>query len=266
MNLRRYISSILPLAGILLLAAGCSGGSDPVTPDPTEKHNKPHWSLEPGRRVEQAPAWTPIDDELLSSSMTVTVGLDETLAADGVSAADMVAAFSGGDCLGVTHVNNQSGKPRFYLYVLSPRDDRKTVTLAYYSAGSQRVYYWSDILGFENNRVVGSARQPFELKLAGENHGLQYSAQVGVALPMSSLADADEVAAFVGGECRQVLTAKDRVQDRGGLYCQFVLPMSSSSEQVGIRYYSHTEDRVYASREYPVTAGGVCAIDKLEWQ
>lgn len=264
MNVCRYIPTLASLAGIIMLAASCSGDDNSIN-NPTDKVNRPSWSAEIGRKADSAPTWVPVSDESLTSSMTITAGLSDNFTAITVTEDDMLAAFSGQTCLGVATPMFTYSKPRFYLYVLPPTDSKKMVTLAYYNAKSNKLYYWVDAIHFENNKTVGSVLHAYELNPSSENGGMERMAKVSLSVPDSKKVQwgTDELAAFVNGQCRRVLTEQHKAGDN---QFTFTLPIVSTSDKVSIRYYSYSEDRVYASREYDVTDEGLCQIDVTDWK
>lgn len=265
----KKIKNIISLACLLLLAAGCNNDSDDNTiiPDTPGGHNKPGWVMQSGKPVSEAPLWQPKEDELLTSSMTVTLTLDATFPDSGIDEEDMVAAFGAeDDCLGCSKVSFGSGSPRFYVYVLPPADPSGSISFAYYSKKANRVYCWSNRLTFENNRSVGSVRDPYILKGDEENYGCMDNAVVYISLSAIPNIDwnNDEFAMFVGNECRMVLTSNDYRAEENIL--AFYVPVNNFNEKISLHYYSHAEDRILTSPDYDIQPYGICNIEQLTWK
>ena len=108
------------------------------------------------------PDWQVPSDYDYSSSMTVIAQVDltetYTLTSNDweVDTADLLAAFAGEECVGVT-------KPvgdLFFLYVTSPSQDSEEIMLRYYSTRLRNVFQAKTPLTFVNGDRIGSVNDP----------------------------------------------------------------------------------------------------------
>lgn len=263
----RKIIYALSLACIVLLAAGCSKDDDNNQGQSTEKHNKPSWVVDGVAPIADKPLWTPIADETLASSMTVTVTLDGYFPKNDITSDDMLQAYSGDLCLGVAQASVDYDMVRFYLYVLPPKAADKTISFAYYNAKNKKIYYWTDMLRFENDNSYGTYKEPYVLR------GSVSSCYAKKAYVLVSFAntngidlDNDEFALFVGDKCHKVVPKDDFERDGDNGYFFFTdLPVKSMAETFTIRRYSFSEDKVYTSDEYKMGNDGTVIIENIVW-
>lgn len=134
----------------LSLLTGCKGKNDPqsiISDQPT-------------------PSWTVSAGHDMTSSMSSIINVDLTLTypkqiKDQVSALspdDLLAAFAGDQCLGVTSLNNGL----FFLFIIGPNADKGTeVTLRYYSAILKNTFIAKDPIIFSNDAQLGTVSAPY---------------------------------------------------------------------------------------------------------
>lgn len=259
---------------VLLLAAGCSkdneedNGGNVIVVDPVNPQNKPSWTIGKGRALAEVPAWTPIPDELLSSSMTVTVGLDKAFTEDDIDEeGDMLAAFCGTECLGVSNIRiTSSGEARAYMYVLPPTGTDRSISFSYYSKKKGRLYCWPNKLQYKNNDIVGTTREPYTLSLEEENYGFRYRGTVCIASSVfqSFNTAADELSVFLGNECRMVMRKGDYNQEEKVILLE--VPIDNNSDKITLHYYSSAQDRIFVSQEFAVISFGNTYINQVNWQ
>ena len=147
-NMQSKLSVLVPCT-LLLLAAGCTNNATPPE-SLTGSVDKPAWS---------APA-----EYDMTSSMTavVKVDLSSLYTAEQLSGAnyhlsdeDIVAAFCGDECLGIS----TASEGLFFLYICAPtRGDN--VTLRYYSSALKHIYIDAPFT-FANDRHLGSVAEPY---------------------------------------------------------------------------------------------------------
>lgn len=108
------------------------------------------------------PDWQVPSDYDYSSSMTVIAQVDltqtYTLTPDDwqVDTADLLAAFAGEECIGVSNPVDSL----FFLYIVSPSQDNEDITLRYYSARLRNVFQANTALQFVNGDRQGSVNNP----------------------------------------------------------------------------------------------------------
>lgn len=252
---------LITIAG--LVSVQCSDDSDNPTPQPRPdwnvEHittaNRPDWKADaassesaPGWRVDlsgtdEEPAWEAPNMNLYPTSMTSVLRLTpllEEYASDG----DKVAAFIGGECRGIAEAKNHNGVKLFYLQIKAAADEQRNVTLFYYSSSQKRLYE-SDAIRYEVDKIYGTASQPvrptFERSGRYPCVGSAYVALSANALPFTPSAG-DEIAAFVGNDCRSIVKATD-----GGVYHLLVMA-ADKSERLRFKYYSAQMHEIYVSK------------------
>ena len=147
--MKRHLSALLSCL-LLLAVTGCK---DKKTTPPSLKGN------------EVRPTWTAPDEYDYSSSMTAVIRVDlaaqyPTQAADfTISEDDLLAAFAGNQCLGVTEP--QDGL--FYLFIAGPDTEEQTtgITLRYWSAHYTNLFVAENAFPFVNDDQKGTIAEPF---------------------------------------------------------------------------------------------------------
>jgi len=161
--------SILVLCALLLLAVGCKKEQNaPEQPQPSQE--QPDQPVTPptetiAGNVAQ-PDWKAPTDYDMTSSMTAVVQVDlarsfskEQLAGWMLAGNDMLAAFEGNTCLGVSTVQDSL----FFLYITAPKEDNN-LTLKYYSASVKNLFVATETLPYKNDDKIGSVAQPYTPK------------------------------------------------------------------------------------------------------
>ena len=107
------------------------------------------------------PTWT-VNPNLYDYSMTIT----GKMLVDGnasVDVNDMVAAFIGGECRGVTNVKYQSALQDYFAFLMIySNNPTGTVTFKIYDASENKEYSVGASLSFAVNGIVGSVSNPHE--------------------------------------------------------------------------------------------------------
>ncbi len=111
------------------------------------------------------PTWVSNDTSNFESSMTITGIIPSTLQ-NAADTADLVAAFSGDECWGVTKVQMIDGTPYFFLYINRPllayyTDETTALTLRYYCTKTKYQYVQKDAVSFEVDGHIGTVENPF---------------------------------------------------------------------------------------------------------
>lgn len=144
---------------LLVLVAACSkDNTSASTADTIPERNIPTGTI-------PTPGWDVAPDYDYTSSMTAVVEVDLTTTWPDITpvdwqvdTADLLAAFAGEDCIGVTSPT-QSEK-LFFLYISSPSESSADITLRYYSARLRNVFLADAVLHFENGGRMGSVAEP----------------------------------------------------------------------------------------------------------
>ena len=109
------------------------------------------------------PDWQVSSDYDYSSSMTVIAQVDLTMSYTAltpndwqVDTADLLAAFAGSECIGVTKPVDSL----FFLYITSPSQDNEDISLRYYSVRLRNIFQADNVFPFENGARHGSTTNP----------------------------------------------------------------------------------------------------------
>jgi len=138
--------SIILTCSLLLFVAGCKEKNSP--------ENNLSGNSEP-------PSWTAPVEYDYTSSMTAVIKVDLTLqypdqASDFViDNKDVLAAFSGENCLGVA--SPQEGL--FFLFMVGAEG---SVTLRYYSAHYKNIFVAENAFSFRNDENLGTVAEPLK--------------------------------------------------------------------------------------------------------
>lgn len=155
--MKKYASfQYLMILLVLSLLVGCKKeNSKPTTPDGTEVSEIPRGSV-------PIPDWQ-VSSDYDYSSMTVIAQVDLTTTYTAltpndwqVDSTDLLAAFAGSECIGVTKpVNNL-----FFLYITSPSQNNEDISLWYYSVRLRNIFQADTKLTFVNGDRQGSVSDP----------------------------------------------------------------------------------------------------------
>ena len=109
------------------------------------------------------PTWTAPADYDYSSSMTAIIRVDLrsqfTAATDfAVSDQDVLAAFSGENCLGIAGLS----EGLFFIYICAPVEDEaeQNITLRYWSAGYTNMFEAVNVFTYVNDSHQGTISEP----------------------------------------------------------------------------------------------------------
>ena len=114
----------------------------------------------------EKPAWAAPAEFDMSSSMTATVKVDLSLtypkhvknASEAVAEDDLLAAFVGNVCVGVT---DSVVDGLFFLYITPPTGDEGDIKLRYYSSILKNTFISKETFLFQNDEQKGSYSKPY---------------------------------------------------------------------------------------------------------
>lgn len=142
-----------------MLLAGC--GKEYATPADTNTDTLPARDIPSGNIA--TPAWDVDSNYDYSNSMTavVAVNLMQTYPALTpadwqVGEGDLMGAFCGAECIGVTVPVDGL----FFLYITAPSASSTPIRLQYYSARLHNIFQADTPLRFENGARLGSVNNP----------------------------------------------------------------------------------------------------------
>ncbi|MGN0214765.1 MAG: hypothetical protein ACI4AH_08180 [Muribaculaceae bacterium] len=217
--------------------------------------NSPEWSVNLSGS-DAAPSWSDPDKSVYPTSMTAVVRLSPVLElfADD---ADVMAAFIGGECRGVAQSVMVDGVKLFFIQVKAPSSESGNVEFRYFSNRVGRIYksVASDV-AYVINKVYGTADAP-EYPNFEQSGKYPCLAKAYVDFDESNqpfaIADGDEIAIFVGDECRSVAHAIDAAK---GTYWFNVFGVKEK-ESFRIKYYSAANKIAYISEQsFEIPANG----------
>lgn len=256
----KYALLTLPL----ILAASCSQDEvdsvGTIEEEEGTQQQKPNWVAYLAK-MEKAPDWK-VDNSDFRQSMTATITFDDA-SMKNAGFTDMIAAFAGDELVGVA-VPDYSYKYdlRYFLYINEPQGDVKKITIAYYNNEDKVVRYWPNCFDYTTDKILGTVSNPFILKAQDCNGGYPDNVSLFVDLPkdLCTFEPDDEVAVFVGDECR-VATIDKKF---GKNLASFIVPIKNKEEMATVRYYSSLKKRIYTSPSYPVTSGMImCPMEPM---
>lgn len=216
-------------ATAILFAAGCK--KDEPTMD------APHWSVV-APSTSDDPQWQVADEDIdLNSTMTIIA------ATDNMSKDDRLAVFCDGVCVGTAEpVEVESYGWRFFTCVYMPANPDMPLTFAYYSATRHSICYWPDEMLYEHDGILGMASNPYNLSATT---AMPYSHAVTLpyTLPeVETISPQDEIAAFVGEECRAVVSGETYLHES---IHTIRVALKDKQESCEIRYYNAKQGKIY---------------------
>lgn len=163
---KQYMLSLF-LLGVLTLG-GCSK-DDAIPDDPTPDQPIPEPSDSDTTATKGIVCDKPTD-WVVTSTVDPTTSMTLTIAVTGLpqeaEEGDMMSAFVGDDCRGVTEAITQYGITRFYLPVArvltDDVDNPPMVTLYYYSVKAGRLYTSASDIVFERDGRYGTIEEPYQ--------------------------------------------------------------------------------------------------------
>ena len=112
---------------------------------------------EPEYNTYENPYWTVVPLDGLPESCTIVMDLPPNLKAYQDTAADVVGAFIGGECRGVS--SQQDGL--FYIMVSGSSSETGNIELRYYNARNKYMYQADELLPFVIDQRIGSTDEPY---------------------------------------------------------------------------------------------------------
>lgn len=207
-----------------------------------------------------APQWQSPDHSLYPASMTAVVRLPlllEAFAGEG----DEMAAFIGDDCRAVAQKVTDGDVALYFMHVKASSDEAGSVELRYYCSALARIFT-ATAVPFVINDMYGTADDPVYPDFASSGRypvtSTAYLRLSAETLPVEP-ADGDEIAAFVGDECRSVLHWADAAT---ATYCLTLLA-NDASEDLSLRYYNAATGSTYvADKTFSLTGDQIGSADE----
>jgi hypothetical protein len=185
-----------------------------------------------------APQWTAPDNNEYPVSMTAILRLTPFLEKD-VSAGDLIAAFIGNECRGVSSIVDVKGVSLFFLYVKAKDTEARNVQLRYYSKANGKIYVAPTQVAYETNKVYGTATNP---EYPDFEKGGKYPVSMTATVKVDRTPQAGDVlAAFVDDDCRGVATLSS-----GSVY-NLEIRGKANGESVVLKYYDAAAKQIIRS-------------------
>jgi hypothetical protein len=236
---------IMMLIAALTIAWGCSSdSSDGGNYTFTTSTARPDWAID-WYNNEPAPNWEEPNKNLFEHSMYIILTLPENLVPFSTDD-DLMAVFINNECRSVAKASPlEDGSKVYFVNTVRGNDTDKEVyfTLKYYSGGLRHTFvidgtdqYVPDlILGLDEdfvpNIMAGSTKYPYQMVIEPTLTGL---------VPFTPSPD-DQIAVFVGNECRGVAQPQDALT--------IVVYGRHEGEEATIRYYSAKQQAIYTFNE-----------------
>ena len=240
----------------LLLAAGCT------EEDRTVGFNggieDPQWA-----KVAAVPAtaptdWVKPDMNIYSASMTAVVRMSDYIQPS-IGANDQFAAFIGTECRGVgQQITSAAGETVYLIQVKGDPSETNAVTFRYYCDATKELFYTTDEVAFESDAQLGNVETPQAMTWKSESD-LPYYMDFDVTMDLSAftlepVTANDQVAAFVGDECRGLAMATD---EEGNYVFRLRAWARTADESFTLKYYSSELENVYVyGTQYPLAHAG----------
>lgn len=194
---------------------------------------------------------TPVRLNLVSqTNMTAVVRLSDELRVFGNPEQDQVAAFVGDECRAVGDLKRNQGEAYYVMQIKGVAAIGEKISFRYYSANNKYLYQTDADLDFVSDGVYGSVQAPevLPVDLDGK-YPLHMTAYLTLPANLSPyVQEEDEVAAFVGSECRGTATVK---MHNGTPYFQLdIIGRIGAPESFVIRYYNQGNRYLYETADY----------------
>ena len=240
----------------LLLAAGCT--EEDWTVGFNGGIEDPQWA-----KVAAVPAtaptdWVKPDMNIYSASMTAVVRMSDYIQPS-IGANDQFAAFIGTECRGVgQQITSAAGETVYLIQVKGDPSETDAVTFRYYCDATKELFYTTDEVAFESDAQLGNVETPQALAWKSESD-LPYYMDFDVTMDLSAftlepVTANDQVAAFVGDECRGLAMATD---EEGNYVFRLRAWARAENEQFTLKYFSAALKNVYVyGTQYPLKHAG----------
>ena len=240
----------------LLLAAACT--EEDWTVGFSGEMENPQWE-----RVEAQPAarpttWVKPDMNIYSASMTAVIRMSDYIYPP-IGDNDLLAAFIGTECRGVgQQIKDAAGETVYLIQVKGDPSETGQVTFRYYCDALKELFHTSDAVSFESDAQLGNVETPQVLTWNSESE-LPYYMDFDVSVDLSAFGQGevsavDQVAAFVGEECRGVASAAD---EEGSYVFRLRAWARTADESFTLKYYSSELENVYVyGTQYPLAHAG----------
>ena len=190
------------------------------------------------------PDWQQPDNSLYSTSMHAVMRMPENILPF-ASPDDVLAAFIGDECRGISTVDNIGSELFYFIGIKGDDGESRPVELRYYCARLSRLFTAAELLDFVADGRYGSPSSPY---VPAFNFMTIVEAYVKIESSLIPyVTSRDILAVFVGDECRGM---GERVNN--GVYR--VSMMVASGEKYNFRYYNYRLDYLFES-----------SYDIMEW-
>ena len=246
-------------AAVLAVACACSSDDETISTAPFTAVQAPHWAVDWSSN-DPAPDWQEPAATLYECSMNLLVTLDEELQKVS-SSQDQMAIFINGTCRGVSKPNvYPDGSVVFLIHIKgSSQETGQPMELQYYSGGAKALFNDPYMPPFTPNNLMDEA---FRLVFDPTGNSLKYPLFVplSVTLPEQlpfNRADGDEMAVFIDGECRGVLTECEDLYPgwRG------IIVYREGEDKAELRFYSAEKGGVYTVAQGIVLGDEVIVLE-----
>lgn len=251
MKSNNLIFTMVAACAAAIMMASCDHpNSNPPTPPTDDSIVAPHWQTNMPK-VESCD-WVRAVRDNEPSSMTIVVGAPAFERGYEVYGRDMVAVLTlkNQEFIGVTAVDRFEHLSPVYVQGPTIADDLD-FSILYYSFGYKQ-YYCADLRSeqhtFFNDAILGTFEEPMQYKWTPCGPYMHVGYASVYFFDFISRSD-DELAVFVGDECRVVAHGNDYVLDSTrGASLEILVPISKSTEEVELRYYNATANAIYRQK------------------
>ncbi|MEG0994128.1 MAG: hypothetical protein RSE51_09835 [Bacteroidales bacterium] len=175
--------------------------------------------------------------------MQATIRLPEILPGEWTES-DVVAAFVGSECRGVGRF---VGNRQYMMEVRGSKSDQENICFKYYNASNKNIYKSESTYPLVNLDSLGSEEHPVIIDLVSHSN-MAAVVRISDELGVFANPESDQIAAFVGEECRAKGVLK--MQNGKPYYIMQIKGRTSVNEKISFRYYSANNKYLYQTDAY----------------
>ncbi len=232
----------------MALAWGCSSDDETTASAPFVVSQAPHWAID-WTWNDPEPDWKEPPSTQYECRMELLVAMDDDLKRLS-SEEDQMAIFINGTCRGISfpNVSKTTGNVFFLIHIKGTSQEvGADMELRYYCHNARQLFTDKYMPVFTPNNLMDEAHQQV-FNLAGSSSKYPLFTQLAVTIPENvpfTVTEDDELAVFVGDECRGILHTTPEDYFR---WCSVVVSREEN-ETATIRYYSAEKQGIYTIAE-----------------
>lgn len=157
---------------------------------------------------------------------------------------DVVAAFVGNECRGVGMLMEDGS---YVMEIRGSKADAEKIRFKYYNASNKNIYKSRETYSFVNQGALGTENAPVMFELVPQTN-MTAVVRLSDELRVFENTETDQVAAFVGEECRAIGSLK--TENGNAYYIMQIKGNASADEKISFQYYSANNKYLYHTDAY----------------